>query len=313
MAQRMGPVEWALLVALAVLWGGSFFLVGVAVAELPPLTIVVLRVGLAAAVLLPLAAALGDLSLSRSVWLAFLGMGVLNNAIPFTLIVWGQTQIASGLASILNATTPIFGVLVAHALTQDERLSGPRLAGVVLGFLGVAAMLGPEALAGIGDAVLAQLAVLGAAISYAFAGVYGRRFRAMGVTPVAAAAGQVTCSALVLLPAALLVEQPWSLPAPGTATLSAVLALAVLSTALAYLLYFQILARAGATNLLLVTFLIPAVAIVLGIALLDERLGPEHLVGLGLILAGLAAIDGRVLPGKRVAQSRSGNAHASRD
>ncbi|MEM9963312.1 MAG: DMT family transporter [Pseudomonadota bacterium] len=313
MAQRMGPVEWALLVALAVLWGGSFFLVGVAVAELPPLTIVVLRVGLAAAVLLPLAAALGDLSLSRSVWLAFLGMGVLNNAIPFTLIVWGQTQIASGLASILNATTPIFGVLVAHALTQDERLSGPRLAGVVLGFLGVAAMLGPEALAGIGDAVLAQLAVLGAAVSYAFAGVYGRRFRAMGVTPVAAAAGQVTCSALVLLPAALLVEQPWSLPAPGTATLSAVLALAVLSTALAYLLYFQILARAGATNLLLVTFLIPAVAIVLGIALLDERLGPEHLVGLGLILAGLAAIDGRVLPGKRVAQSRSGNAHASRD
>jgi drug/metabolite transporter (DMT)-like permease len=228
------------------------------------------------------------------VWAAFLGMGFLNNAVPFSLIVWGQTEIASGLAAILNATTPVFTVLVAHALTADERLTGGKAAGVALGFAGVAVLVGPEALAGAGTAVLAQLAVLGAAVSYAFAGVYGRRFRAMGVDPVATAAGQVTASALMLAPVALVVDRPWEMAAPGAETVAAVFGLALLSTALAYVLYFRILAAAGATNLLLVTFLIPPSASLMGWAVLGERLGGGELAGMALIGAALAWIDGRL-------------------
>ncbi|MEO0995384.1 MAG: DMT family transporter [Pseudomonadota bacterium] len=271
-------------------------IVGIAVAELPPFTIVTLRVALAAATLWLVLRITGRaVPVAGAVWLAFFGMGLLNNAIPFSLIVWGQTQIASGLASILNATTPIFTVLVAHFLTADERLSGAKLAGVALGFAGVAVMIGWDALSGLGAAVLAQVAILGAALSYAFAGVFGRRFRAMGIDPVVTAFGQVTASSAMLLPVALVLEAPWRLPMPGAEVIAAVVALAVLSTAAAYVLFFRILAAAGATNLLLVTFLIPPSAILMGWLVLSETLRLQHGLGLLLILAGLAAIDGRVL------------------
>ena len=254
----MGTAEWGMLVALSVLWGGSFFFVGVAVTALPPLTIVALRVGLAALALNLVVLAMGRrMPGGVRVWAAFLAMGLLNNVVPFSLIVWGQTQIASGLASILNATTPLFTMLVAHAMTGDERMSAGRLGGAMVGFAGVAVMIGPDALRGIGADLLAQLAVLGAAVSYAFAGVFGRRFARAGVEPLSAASGQVTASALVLAPLALAVETPWALPAPGAAVWGAVVGLALLSTALAYVLYFRILARVGATNLLVVTLLIP--------------------------------------------------------
>ena len=285
-----------MVVALSIVWGGSFFTVGVAVTELPPLTIVVSRVGLAAIGLWLFTRMAGiRMPSDARVWLAFLGMGALNNAIPFSLIVWGQTEIASGLASILNATTPFFGVLVANALTSDERLSPAKLAGVALGLGGVIWMVGTAALAGLGDAVWAQLAIVCAAVSYAFAGVYGRRFKTMGIDPVATATGQVTCSTLLLLPLMLAVDQPWTLPFPSFATVAAVVALALVSTSLAYVLYFRILAAAGATNLLLVTFLIPPVAILLGIIFLGEVMEWRHITGMVLIFAGLALIDGRVL------------------
>ena len=288
---RMTAAEWALLVGLSVLWGGSFLFVGVAVAELPPLTIVVARVALAAAALLLALRFMGvALPRERRVWVAFLGMGVLNNAIPFTLIAWGQGHIASGVASILNATTPLFTVVVAHWLTADERMTARKLAGVAIGFGGVAVMIGGAALRTLGVDVLAQLAVLAAAISYAFAGVYGRRFKAMGVAPAATAAGMLTVSTLLLLPAMLIVDRPWTLPAPSAATVAALLGLALISTALAYILYFRLLASAGATNLLLVTFLIPVSAILFGATLLGERLAPRHFLGMALIGCGLAAI-----------------------
>ncbi|MBP5090799.1 DMT family transporter, partial [Pseudomonas chlororaphis] len=166
----MGVVEWGQLIALSILWGGSFFFVGIAVKELPPLTIVMCRVCLAALALLALIRILGlSLPGDRRIWLAFFAMGLLNNLIPFCLIVWGQTHIASSLAAILNATTPLFAVLVAHLLTADEKLTGNKLAGVIVGFIGVALMIGMDALAGLGDNLGAQLAVLGAALSYAFA------------------------------------------------------------------------------------------------------------------------------------------------
>ena len=294
--RTMTPVEWGMLVTLSVLWGGSFFFTGVALMELPPFTIVVLRVGIAAIVLNLMLPAMGlRLPMTLRAWGTFVSLGVLSNALPFSLIVWGQTQIASGLASILNATTPLFTVLVAHVLTDDEKMSGNRLAGVLVGFVGVAVLIGPAALAGAGANVLAQLACIGAAITYAFAGVYGRRVRAMGLAPLVATAGMVTASALLLIPIALVVDRPWSLAAPGMAVWSAVFGLAVLSTALAYLLYFRILATAGATNLMLVTFLIPISAILLGALVLGERLAPQHFLGMALIGLGLAAIDGRLL------------------
>ena len=294
--KTMTGTEWAMLLALSALWGGSFFFTGIAVKELPPLTIVLLRVGLAALILNIVTRALGlRMPTDPRVWLAFVGMGFLNNAVPFGLIVWGQTQIASGLASILNATTPLFAVALAHLLTKDERLTGARMAGVIVGFGGVVLMIGPAALAGLGSAGLAQVAVLCAALSYALAGIYGRLFKRLGVDPIVTAAGQVTASALMLTPVALVADRPWALAAPGPATWLAILGIAALSTALAYMLYFRILATAGATNLLLVTFLIPVTAILLGWLVLDERLEPKHLAGMACIGAGLAAIDGRLL------------------
>jgi drug/metabolite transporter (DMT)-like permease len=292
----MGGREWALLLVLSVLWGGSFFFVGIAVRELPSLTIVMLRVGGAAVTLLLALRVLGlRIPGERRVWAAFFGMGLLNNAIPFTLFVWGQHQIASGLASILNATTPLFGVIVAHLLTPDEKMTRNRLTGVVIGFAGVVLMIGPEAVAGLSGSVLAQLACLAAAFAYALAGVFGRRFSRMGVSPIVTAWGQVTASTVLLVPMALVLETPWRLDPPSVETWAALAGLAVLSTALGYIIYFRVLAAAGATNLLLVTFLIPVSAILLGVAFLNESLVARHLAGMVLIGAGLAVIDGRLL------------------
>ncbi|RDE19180.1 DMT family transporter [Motiliproteus coralliicola] len=290
----MGAQEWALLILLSVLWGGSFFFVGVAVTELPPLTIVTLRVALAAAALWGIALAMGlRPPTSAKVWLAFAGMGLLNNAIPFALIVWGQTQIASGLASILNATTPLFTVVVAGLLLPDERATPLKLLGVALGFIGVVVMLGVPSDGG-SSSILAQLAIIAAALSYAFAGVYGRRFKAMAINPILVAAGQVSASTLIMIPMTLMTEGAVNLTAPSLETWLSVLALAVLSTALAYVIYFKLLASAGATNLLLVTLLIPVSAILLGSLFLNETLGLVHFTGMALIALGLSAIDGRL-------------------
>ncbi len=298
--RAMTPLEWAMLIALSVLWGGSFFFQGVAVRELPAMTIVVARVGLAALTLWIVLALTGiRVPGSRRVWAAFFGMGVLNNAIPFSLIIWGQAHIGSGLASILNAMTPLFSVIVAHLATGDEKLTPAKLFGVAAGIAGVTVMIGWQALGSLGLEVAAQLAVLGAALSYGFASVFGRRFRDLGVPPVATAAGQVTASTVLMVPLMLLVDAPWALPAPSLATIGALVCLAVLSTALAYILFFRILAGAGAVNISLVTFLIPPTAIALGIGFLNERLEFNHLVGLALIGVGLCAIDGRILAGRK--------------
>jgi drug/metabolite transporter (DMT)-like permease len=217
----MGGREWAMLLALAVLWGGSFFFNVVAVRELPSFTLVWLRVACATATLLIVLRLLGQrMPTCGRVWLAFFGMGLLNNVLPFVLIIWGQHRIASGLASILNATTPLFTVLVAHLLTPDEKLTPLKAAGVAVGLVGVAGMIGPEALGGFGSGVLAELACLAGALSYAFAGIFGRRFKRMGVAPMATAAGQVSASTLLLLPIMLVVDRPWTLamcrtPQPG--------------------------------------------------------------------------------------------------
>ena len=296
--RTMGATEWALLIVLSVLWGGSFFFAEVALVELRPFTVVLCRVGFAALVLVAVVYATGQrLPRRGGLWGAFFVMGALNNLIPFTLIVWGQTHIASGLASILNAATPLFTVVLAHLLTHDEKMTPNRLAGVVLGLAGVAVLIGPEVLGGLGFHLVAQLAVLGAALSYAFAGIFGRRFR--GEPPLVVAAGQVTATTVMILPIALFADRLWAVPLPGATTWAAIAGLAVLSTALAYVIFFRILATAGATNLLLVTLLIPVSAILLGTAILGERLAFGHFAGMALIGLGLAAIDGRPLKALR--------------
>ncbi|MEX2200626.1 MAG: DMT family transporter [Dongiaceae bacterium] len=304
---RMGGIEWMLLVALSIVWGGSFFFAEVALERLPPFTIVFARVAIAAIALNLLMPILGyRMPRSFAAWQRFFAMGAINNAIPFSLIVWGQTGIASGLAAILIATTPLFAVLLAHVLTRDERLTSGRVAGIAIGFLGVVAMIGPDAIEGLGASVLAQAAVLAAAISYAFAGIYGRRFRAM--PPLVTATGQVTASTILMLPLLLIVDAPGTLVWPGWTIAGALLGLGILCTAAAYLMFFRILAAAGAVNLLLVTFLIPVSALALGIVFLGERLEPAQLAGMILIGLGLAAIDGRIASSiRRRARARRGS------
>jgi drug/metabolite transporter (DMT)-like permease len=292
----LSPTDWALMVVLSLLWGGSFFFIAVAVAELPPFTIVAARVAIAALALhVVLRLTGGRLPTSAAALAAFAGMGILNNAIPFSLLVWGQSHIASGLAAILNATMPLFTVLVAHFATSDERLTVGRFAGVLVGFAGVVAMIGPGALAGVETDLLAELACLGAALSYGIASVFGRRFRRLGLSPVQTATGQLSASTLIMVPLALLTSAPWSLPVPSLAAAASVVALALVSTALAYIVFFRILARSGATSISLVTFMVPVSAMLLGTVVLGERLAPEHFVGIALIGAGLALIDGRPL------------------
>lgn len=283
---------WLWLLSLSALWGGSFFFAKLAVSELGPLTVVFVRVGLAA-LALNLVLMMQGRSLFRrgTPWRAFATMGLLNNALPFSLIFWGQTHIAAGLASILNATTPLFTVVVAHLLTEDERLTPTKAVALLAGLAGVAVLLGVDLGGGLGGGLWGELACLGAALSYALAGVYGRRFRAMGVEPLAAAAGQLGASTMLILPIMLAFETP---ALPSVPIAAALVALALLSTALAYVLYFRILAAAGATNLLLVTFLLPVTAVLLGMAFLGERLLLRHGCGMALIGVGLALIDGRL-------------------
>ena len=293
--KTMGLKEWLLLFFLSIIWGGSFFFGKVALDELQPFTVVMARVIIAAIVLNIVVHAGGhQMPKPRKIWGAFALMGLINNLIPFSLIFWGETQISSALASILNATTPVWTVLLAHFFTKDEKLTPNRINGVIFGLVGVVVMLGFDSLSGLAENIFAQLAVLGAGFAYAVSGIYGRRFS--GIPALVTATGQITCTALMSIPVALIAEKPWLLPMPSAKVWGALLGLAVLSTALAYIIYFHLLSTAGPTNLLLVTFLIPVSAIFLGIIILGEKLDPRHFLGMGLIGLGLMFIDGR-LPG----------------
>ena len=296
MATHMNRADWATLLILSVLWGGSFFFIGIAIHSVAPITLVLLRVTFASILLwIWRLVRREDLRLPAGAIPALFLLALLNNALPFLLFAWAQRTIPSGLASILNATTPIWGVIVAHVFTHDERMRPNKIAGVLLGFAGVAIMIGADLLGQIGTNLLAQLACLVSTLSYALAGVWGRRFRAMGVTPVAVASGSLSAAAIILIPLALLFEPPWHGFAPAPQAWMALAGLAFFSTAIAYILYFKLLASAGATNSLLVTFLIPVTAILLGTFVLGEHLAARHFAGMALIGLGLAAIDGRLL------------------
>jgi drug/metabolite transporter (DMT)-like permease len=291
----MTPLTWAMLVLLSLCWGASFFFTGIAVTELPTFTIVVLRVGLAALALWAVVVASGtDLPWIWSYWHAVAVMALINSVLPFLLIVWGQSHVASSLAAIFIATTPLFGMVLAHFMTADERMTVPRVASVICGFAGVVVLIGPGLLRDIGTDLLAQLSILGGAFCYALASIYGRRFSRDGISPLVTATGQMTLSTAMLLPFALTLDRPWTLAMPSMMVCAAVLGIALISTAFAFLLYFRILATAGANNLMLVNFLVPVSAVILGVTILDETLKPEHLVGMAFIFVGLALRDGKM-------------------
>ena len=293
---RMTARDWLLLWVLSVLWGGAFFFAAVAVKEVPPLTLVLCRVGIAALILFVFIKFKGEqIPLGWSFLSIFMMMGFFNNLIPFSLLFWAQTAIPSGLASILNATTPIFSIVVAHFLLSDEKMAANKIAGAVLGFAGVAVLFGGDALSGVSISTLGILACLGAALSYGFASVFGRRYRTLGITPSIGALGQLSVTTIMMIPIVMFFDQPWTLTMPGTETIGAIVSLAVASTALAYLIYFRVLVSAGAVNAALVTLLVPLTAIFLGTVFLDEELAVRHYVGMALILVGLIAVDGRLM------------------
>ncbi|MEI2385043.1 DMT family transporter [Breoghania sp. JC706] len=293
-APQMSLANWTMLIALSILWGGSFFFTKVAVAEIAPMEIVFLRVALAALTLhvvlrirrIPFPATIAGFA-------PFVVMGLLNNVVPFGLLTWGQTEIASGLAAILNAFTPISTVIILHLFTTTDRATPLKVAGVILGFCGVTVMIGAEAVAGVGDHVVAELACLGATVSYGFSALYARRFR--NTPALVTAAGQLTGSSLILIVILLATGgvgfvDNW----PSTPVITSMLGLALLSTALAYILFFRIMAEAGPANVMLVTFLVPVSAILAGALVLGEVLQPRHWAGMALIAAALVTIDGRI-------------------
>jgi drug/metabolite transporter (DMT)-like permease len=292
-AKTMDGRDWGLLILLSVLWGGAYFFAGVAVKELPPLTVVLARVFLAAVALLPLFWYFGhSLPRSFSGWLPFFGMGLLNNVLPFGFIFAGQTQITVGLSSIINAMTPLFTVVVM-ALFQEERLTVNRIIGVLLGAVGVAILRGFDGPLDAGQTLGIGLCLAGA-LSYGFAALWGRRYL-IGVPPIKSATCQLMCSTLIMGIVVCFIDQPWTLAAPSQNTVMSLLALAVFGTAVAYIVFFKILVRAGASNVMLVTLLIPVTALVLGNVFLGEPIQSKEIIGAAIIGAGLLFIDGRVI------------------
>ena len=289
----MTVLVWTQLLVLGAIWGASFFFAHIALEHLPPLTLVFFRVLIAAIALHVYLAVRGPSARTLLPWAGrFAVLAVLNNIIPFSLIFLGQTRIGAGLASIINATTPFWTLILAQLLTSDEKLKANKLAGIVLGVTGTVVMIGPGAIGDIGAPLWAKLCVLGATVSYAFAAIFAKRFK--DLPPAATAAGQLTASSILVLPLALIVNGTTGLAAASAETWGAVFGIALLSTAFAYILYFSIIRAAGATNASLVTLIVPASAILLSGLFLGETLSTADYAGLGLIAIGLVTIDGRV-------------------
>ena len=292
-AKTMDRQDWSLLIFLSVLWGGAYFFAGVAVQELPPLTVVLVRVSLAALTLLPLFWYFGySLPKTWADWYPFIGMGLLNNVLPFGFIFAGQTQITVGLSSIINALTPLFTVVVM-ATAREERLTIYRLIGVLLGVVGVGILRGID-YPGAGAQTLGIALCMAGALSYGFAALWGRR-NLVGVPPLKSATCQLICSTFVMTVIVAFIDQPWELNVPSQTTLLSLLALSFLGTALAYVVFFKILVCAGASNVMLVTLLIPITALVLGNVFLSEPIRPNEIFGAAVIGLGLLFIDGRLI------------------
>ncbi len=292
---KMSAADWGIIMLLSLLWGGAFFMIELGLRGFPPITLVFLRMALAVPPMLLTLKVMGHrLPGDLKSWQQLFILGAINAALPFILFFWGQTQIDSGLASILNATTPLWGVVTAHFLTRDEKATPARIIGVFLGLAGITVMVGTDALSGMSGNVLAQMACLAATFFYALAAVYARTLSQSTMTPLVVATGQVITAALIMLPIMLAVDQPWTLPTPEWDAWAGAIGLAIPSTAIAYVFYFRLIDKAGASNAMLVAFIMPVIAVVLGVVALGETFEPKEAAGAVLIALGLLAIDGRV-------------------
>lgn len=293
----MSAADWGVIMLLSLLWGGAFFMIELGLRSFPPNTLVFLRMALAVPPMLLILKVMDHRMPSDwKSWRQLFILGAINAALPFILFFWGQTRIESGLASILNATTPLWGVVTAHFLTRDEKATPARVVGVFLGLAGIVVMVGTDVLDGITNSVLAQLACLAATLLYALAAVYGRTLSQSSMTPLVVATGQVITAAVIMLPIMLMVDQPWTLPAAGWDAWAGAIGLAIPSTAIAYFFYFRLIDTAGASNAMLVAFIMPVIAVILGVVALGESVEAKEIAGAALIALGLLAIDGRLLP-----------------
>jgi len=289
----MNAREWGLLVLISVVWGLSFFFIEIALRELGSFTLVFYRVGIAALIVTSFLYISGKrLPFDGESWRKYFILGTFNNFVPFSLISWGQIYIDSGLASILNATTPMFAVVMAHFLTHDEHMTKNRIAGVLLGITGVSLLVGPEALYGLSSNTLGQFAILCAAISYSYGGIYARQLNDMPV--IVAVAGTLLAATVMTLPMVLLFEYPLTM-SMQLPTISAILGMSVFGTVFAYMLYLHVIRAVGATNTLLVTFLVPVTALIMGVVILGESLNQHAILGMLVIFIGLVVVDGRII------------------
>jgi drug/metabolite transporter (DMT)-like permease len=285
-----------LIAILSVLWGGAFFLIEIGLRSYPPITLVFIRVGVAVpAMWIAMRVMRERLPTDMRIWGLLTVVGAFNCALPFTLFFWGQQYLDSSYAAILNATTPLWGVITAHFMTADEKATPSRVIGVLIGLAGIVVMVGPTAMRGFSDNLLAQLACLVSTVFYSLAAIFGRRLSQSTITPMAVATGQTITAALLMIPIMLVVDQPWTMETPRLDASLAGLALALVSTALAYFLYFRLIDRSGASNAQLVAFLMPILALILGVSFLGESLSGAQIAGAALIAVGLAVLDGRLV------------------
>ena len=292
---KLDGTGWMLIAILSILWGGSFVMIEIGLRSYPPLTLVFARVALAVPPMLLAMRLIGErLPRDSRSWMLLTVVGALNCALPFSLFFWGQQYLDSGYASILNATTPLWGVIAAHFLTSDEKATPTRILGTLVGMAGIVVMVGPAAMKGLSDNLLAQIACLVSTTFYSFAAIYGRRLSQSALTPMSVATGQTITASLIMLPIMLIVDQPWAMAMPRLDSTMAALMLALISTALAYTLFFRLIDRSGASNAQLVAFVIPVFAVLLGSLLLNEKLTAGQAGGAVLIAAGLVILDGRL-------------------
>ncbi len=283
-------MAWVILLLLGAIWGASYLFIKVGGAEIPPLTFVAGRTLISSAALIAVMALRREAVPSlRRMWLPFVAMGIFNGVIPYTLITWGELHITSGLAAILTAAMPLFTVLIGHFWTQDERLTPIKTLGIIVGFLGVTVLFLPELRQGIQMEFWGQFAVVGAAASYGLSTVVAHKY-VHGVSHTAAAAGQLGSAAIIMIPLSLLFEQPGTLH-PSPVAMGALLTLALLGTAFAYVLYYWLIENTGATRTSLVTYLIPITGVLWGAVLLSEPIVWEDLIGLLLIILGIAFVN----------------------
>jgi drug/metabolite transporter (DMT)-like permease len=293
---KLDATGWGLIGILSILWGGAFFLIEVGLRSYSPFMLVFMRLALAVPPMwVVMRISGGTLPREARSWSLLVVVGLLNCALPFMLFFWGQQYLDSGYASILNATTPLWGVVTAHFMTHDEKATPARIIGVLVGMAGIIVMVGPDAAKGLSNNLLAQIACILSTLFYSFAAIYGRRLSQTTMTPMVVATGQTMAAALIMLPVILLFDPPWHMPMPRLDSTLSGITLALFSTALAYMLYFRLIDRSGASNAQLVAFIMPVLAIILGVAFLGEHLQSGQIAGAALIAIGLVILDGRVV------------------